>query len=337
MIKLWIVLTLVGLISNLLFQYQCITAVLIDAIIVCPRFILGYLATEIFLTLHNIKISDSFEQITKVVITFLFLLAIHDIVFWPFFEKSDFRYIMYSIKLLFPHPTFLSCAAATMLILLGYKNKENDNILFMFMASFLCVVTMRSKAIGFVLVYWMAYFYFQIAKKKNILLLGIVGCVVAIISSWEIFSLTFLIADRFSPRSILLKDSLKLLVKHLPLGTGFGTYGSAVAANYYSPIYEDLGYINFSGMNPNDTMFLMDSFWPIIFAQFGIIGTFIFVYIIVIFIKKCIKKFKTDRKAGMAMLMVMIYMFIISIAEAAFFGPTALLMFMLFAVFEKGN
>lgn len=334
---LWVGITFIGLLSNVIFQYQNIQAVLIDAIVICPRFLLGYFATGIYLRVHNIQISVTLEKIAKVVVVVLFALSVHDILFVPFFPKSEYRYFMYAIVLMFPHVTYLACAAATMLIVFGYKDKGYKNVPYMIMASFLCLITLRSKAVGFVLLYWLAFFFFQVFKKRHFALVGGVGIIAAIFVAWDNIAMTFLISERFSPRSIMLKDGLSLLIKHFPFGTGFGTYGSAMAAQYYSPLYLSLGYENYRGMNPEDTMFLMDSFWPIIFGQFGIIGTLLFIAIIVIFVKTCIKKIKADRKAGMAMLMIIVYMLVASIAEAAFFSPTALLLFMLFSIFEKGK
>lgn len=64
----------------------------------------------------------------------------------------------------------------------------------------------------------------------------------------------------YSPRLILFKDGIKLMMEHFPFGTGFGSFGSSIAANYYSPIYERLGYQNNYGMSSEYSGFLTDCF-----------------------------------------------------------------------------
>ena len=125
------------------------------------------------------------------------------------------------------------------------------------------------------------------------------------------------------------------MMEHFPFGTGFGSFGSSIAANYYSPIYERLGYQNNYGMSSEYSGFLTDCFLPTIFAQFGFIGLVFLFLIICYFLLISIRKLKINRDAGFAMLMTIVYLLITSVAESSFFNPTAFLFFILFAVYEK--
>ena len=120
------------------------------------------------------------------------------------------------------------------------------------------------------------------------------------------------------------------MMEHFPFGTGFGSFGSSIAANYYSPIYERLGYQNNYGMSSEYSGFLTDCFWPTIFAQFGFIGLVFLFLIICYFLLISIRKLKINRDAGFAMLMTIVYLLITSVAESSFFNPTAFLFFILF-------
>ena len=107
-----------------------------------------------------------------------------------------------------------------------------------------------------------------------------------------------------------------------------------MAADHYSPLYTRLGYENYFGMGPTDSQFLTDCFWPAVVAQYGFIGTIIFVLVIGLFLYWSITKMKTSINSGFAMLMILLYCFITSLAESSFFNPASMLMFMLFAAFE---
>lgn len=334
-----IVLTLafifIGIESSILHHYQLIIPTVIDAFLLVDRFIIGYLAVIVYSHTRKKQFSEDVLKAAKVVTILLFLLDIHDIFFTPFFAKSDFRYFMYGLQLMFPHATYLAAASVALLILFGYKNQDNKNLKYMIMTSIVGTSSLREKAIGFFLIYWFFYVVTKYLKIKNFFSLIIIGVIlISVVGRKQIMNY-FGPNAGYSPRLILTKDSLKLMFKYFPLGTGFGTFGSTMAAQYYSPIYENLGYQYNYGMSSDFTAFLTDSFWPIVFAQFGIIGTLIFILIVTYFVLISIRKFKFNKNAGYAMLMTLIYLLITSVAESSFFNPTAFLFFILFAVYEK--
>lgn len=336
----WAVILSIGLLSNAIFRYQKAFPALADAFVICSRFVVGYLAAYVYcrkLSKRKKSVADAVDRLVKVITTVLFVLALHDTFLTPLFPVGDYRYFMYSLQLMFPHVTYLSYAGATLLIFLGYRNnkKTNSHLVYMLMASYLCFVSLRSKAIGFLFFYWLLYYGLRYVKKRHLGIMILLGTIGALIVAWDQIQLTFLVASRYSPRSILLKDSLGLMLKQFPLGTGFGTFGSALAATYYSPLYVQCGYPMNWGMTPGNPMFLSDSFWPTAFAQFGVIGTVLFMGIVVSFVKKALLKYKYDKRAGFAMLMTLVYLLIVSMAESAFFNPSTLIMIMLFAVFEN--
>lgn len=335
-IGLWAILLSFGLISSLIYRYQPIIPVLIDAFLLTDRFIIGYLSAFIFCRKRDIKVSDEIMPLAKIATLVLFLLAMHDIIFPPLFPTADYRYFMYGLQLFFPHATYLAAAAITLLIFFGYRNTVGDTIIYMLMTSFLAVSTVRSKAIGFVVIYWLVYFAVFIlkAKLKYFYVLLPIGGAAALVFGWRNIVDNFYNASIYSPRSIMFRDSCQLMIKHFPLGTGFGTYGSSIAINYYSPLYEALGYQNNLGMSSDNSAFLTDCFWPTVFSEFGLFGTVCFLGIIVYLLNISIKKIRDNRHAGFAMLMTLAYLLIASLAESSFFNPTAFLLMMMFAVYE---
>lgn len=58
---------------------------------------------------------------------------------------------MYGLQLMFPHATYLAAASVTLLIFLGYKNRNKENLKYMIMISIVGMSTLRGKALGFLL------------------------------------------------------------------------------------------------------------------------------------------------------------------------------------------
>lgn len=327
---------LIGLCSTLIFRIQDIYPSLVDGFIIIPRFFLVYISLLIISNSNNSFISNYFYIVSKIITIILFALVLHDLVFTPFFSKNGFRYFTESMSLMFSHPTYLATASVTLLIYIGYQKKMKNKLIYMIMISIVCFLSLRGKAIGFILFYWLCYlmlFKLKIDKKyyKIIFLIGIAGVIFVVKDNIIEY---FFSPNRYSPRNILLNDSFSLMFKHFPFGTGFATFGSALARQYYSGLYVDLGYLANYGMSSINGAFLLDSFWPTIFAQFGIFGTIIFIYVVYLFIKNSLNVMKENICAGFSMLMVMAYVLICSIAEASFFNPACILLFVLYALFE---
>lgn len=329
----WGIFITLGLVSSIAFGYQDIYAAFIDGVLIINKFVIGYFTAYIYVLCGKRTISERVYKAAKFITVILFLLAVHDFILPPFFEKADFRYFVYSIKLMFPHATYLAATGITLLIYFGYKNYKNSNFVYMFMSGFLAMATLRGKAVGFVLVYWLIYLFVYVFKARHYLFTIASGGIAALLIGMNQIQ-GYFFTKAYSPRLILLKDSISLAIKHFPFGTGYGTFGSSMAAEHYSVLYTQLGYEDYWGMGSKSNMFLTDGFWPVIIAQFGFLGLMVFVFVVCYFFKQSIRIIKINKNAGFAMLLIMIDMMINSLAETAFFNPTALMLFVLFGVCE---
>lgn len=75
-----------------------------------------------------------------------------------------------------------------------------------------------------------------------------------------------------SARSRLTEGGVTVAAQHFPLGAGFGRYGSATAADDYSPLYYALGFDGRYGLGPESGQFLNDTQWPAIWGEAGWFG-----------------------------------------------------------------
>jgi hypothetical protein len=76
-------------------------------------------------------------------------------------------------------------------------------------------------------------------------------------------------------RTVLTRDSFGVAADHFPTGAGFGRFGSAIAAETYSPEYLERGYPDIWGLGrtAEDGRFLTDTEWPAIIGETGFLGT----------------------------------------------------------------
>lgn len=73
-------------------------------------------------------------------------------------------------------------------------------------------------------------------------------------------------------RSIMYRDSVLIALRDFPFGAGWGRYGSFGALSNYSPEYIERGYHLIYGMQPDNALYMTDTFWPAIIGEGGVIG-----------------------------------------------------------------
>jgi hypothetical protein len=89
----------------------------------------------------------------------------------------------------------------------------------------------------------------------------------------------YIVGGDTEARTILTVDSFEVAAAHFPGGAGFGRFGSAVAADTYSPEYIARGYQHIWGLGPGPEKgsFLTDTEWPAILGETGFFGAAAFV------------------------------------------------------------
>lgn len=321
-----------GLLSSLIYKIQPVALALSDAYI-CSKFIIYYFGGR---AIFDQNISSNFLYIhfnkeSKFFAVLFFVLALNDCFFKPLFEVYDYRYFGNSIGLMFPHPTYLAIASCTFIFILTANMKYcKNNIYYILMLSFVAALTFRTKAIASILFILLVYFLYIKSKIRSKIILGGLGAVG--IFSFGYGQLVFYFGHATFTRSILLRDSIILAKNCFPLGTGFGTFASNIAATYYSPLYYQLGYTFIQGMSPNYNVFLSDSFWPIVIAQAGFIGLIFFALVVVNLLRLCFKVVKQDVYAFWSLISIIVYELISSTSESAFFNPSVPSIFFLYAM-----
>lgn len=336
---LWSLFWMTGFLSTCIHRYQPLVPSMVDGVIITNKFVVGYLSSVVFCKKHDVaEILRMINLLSKLITIVLFALSVHDAFLSPIFPidyHSKSIGFLFTQRLFFYHPTYLAFAGVTLLLVISFHSKYSEDVPYKLMLTFLIFVTFRAKAIGFIFIYWLLLVYFFMVKQRKILYIVIPALLGIIVLAKDKIVTYFMISTRFSPRNILLKDSIMLAKNHFPFGTGFGTFASNISARYYSSLYYGLGYDQLRGMGLNgDTSFLSDSFWPCIIGQFGFLGLALFVVIVFRLLQTAIGKLKRDKNTGFVMLMALAYLLITSVAETSFFNPAAFLIAILFGAFE---
>lgn len=348
----------VCLAGNVIYQYQPLKCVIIDMYTNLKFFFAIGTGYYLFASMDWEEMKEIACWNGRIITLFLFLLFLIDryFHFWP----CEVRYGISSAKLFYYHPTYLAGAMAFLLMLLSVFY-DKRSLTYIAMELIIMAFTLRAKSLASAALYVALFVFFFVFKWRLRLWHVIVAGAGCIAIAWNKIRFYFIVLSGHSARSVMLQKSFEVMKDHFPIGTGFGTYGSAEAAKHYSPVYLKYGFNDYWELrdmsnlqntmrlvykydwerylkNPdiiNEPSFLSDQFWPIIFGQSGALGTVIFLVILGVLLKRCFDLQKFNLYAYVGVLFAMAYLVISSIAEPAFHNsvaiPLAMVLGMVFA------
>lgn len=325
-----------GIFGNFIYQYQPLRYVLTDLLINLKFYlsiITGYLLVKYFdfMEKENVIVNHA-----KFVSVCLAVLLFADQVF-HWFPSGEIRYGIRISQLFFTHVTYLVGAVVFLLalLMLFYHKRNNFYIL-------ICLVllgfSMRGKALAGAVVFCLVLYFIVIYKKKlrvwHIALIAL-GCMAV---AGEQFLYYYVELEGASARSVMTQTSIQIMKDYFPIGTGFGTYGSHSAAENYSPVYVQYGFLDYYELNGGQGSFFDDTFWPIIFGQTGIIGTVAYVAVLGFLFLRALKLRGKSITAYATGIFIFAYLMISSTSEPAFNNSVAIpLAFLLGTLYYIGD
>ena len=321
-------LIIIGIIGNLKTDYQTMIPALKDAVCVLKGII-----TYVFipLCLSNLNLDEYLTTMNnhlKFITGLVFLTVIANLLF-DIFPYYEIRFGIKSQQIFFTHPTYLASFSVIIIILLSVNLREHEeNKKYIILMLLVLASTLRFKSIAFIPIYmYLYYIVFKKQRKLQLLDVGILcvlGGVFAISQVMEYFN------NPDWARNVLTMNSLNIAKDNFPIGTGFGTYASWVSGESYSNIYYDYNISTTWGISPDFYEFIADTFWPMIIGQFGVLGLGIYIYILLRIYKNIINNDNLDYYFGQ--ILALLYLIILSIAEASFSGPIVVVYMALIAV-----
>lgn len=324
----------IGLLANLIYNYQPLSYVVQDLFANVKFFLSVMLGLFIFQKEIVNKDRKQISSVMRVVSQIFLVLFLIDRA-TSLFGYSEVRYGIRSVKLNYQHATYLAAALAGLICLLIIFY-EKENLKYIVIDTIMMTFTLRSKAFGAAIALIMIAYVVFIHNGKfrvwQILILALLGLLVG----WPQFSFYFVNLAGKSARSKMLTTSISIMKDYFPIGTGFATYASHMAGAHYSPVYIKYGFqYTYELRNSSQGTFFDDQFWPIIFGQTGAIGTLAYIGILIAYFRRISTIRSQNKYAYCGTLFAFVYLLISSIAEPAFNNSVACLFGVVFGVVFK--
>ena len=213
--------------------------------------------------------------------------------------------------------------------------KREDFIIFFILLS-MGLLSARSKYYGEFAVALMLVPFLKPPIKLNFkyAVLGMIVICVVVWAAWEKFNIYFVegLENDSIARNALYVTSVQVLKDYFPLGSGLGTFGVDATKVYYSPLYYKYGLNSIWGLSENYDSYIADTYFPVIIAQFGIVGLFLFYKFVRFVIVKSNRSYiNGQRPIYLVILLILSTLIIESIAGPMFVMTTGVTLLMLLA------
>ena len=205
-----------------------------------------------------------------------------------------------------------------------YYEKSKSDYIYMALIMLNMCATLRSRAFAYVLVFIVLY---RILIKKHTFKIRwyyVVPLAVALLFIGKDQIAYYLFRDN-AARSVLLRYGFVTAMTYFPVGAGFGTYGTAVARDTYSDLYERYNFRSIWGLDEGEG-FLTDNYWPAIMGEFGFFGLILNVILIYMIIIKLLRE-ADNAYSKLCVYFAVATLLISSIASSSFLGATQIMLF----------
>lgn len=337
-----IIFVFIGLLGNVIFGYRT------EAFLICLDIIASIKGMAYYFGFKALRIKPERAKriingvfyICFVYLAFAFVFAILNLMF-DIGMRDNRGYAIPGFKFLYsgsgnaslPYYVIISCAALKISLQKGLKSVDYLYLTFGLVS---WTLTLTSRAIGFSILYLVLAFFVIYLSGKTKFKVRLWQCAVLGILMFAIgwTKLTDYFYNTRTARYNLLYYGLVTMKNCFPIGAGFGSYGSAVAADYYSPLYVQYGFNRIFGLSKDNPMFSSDGLLGELFGQFGFLGTICFVAIFVIIFTSLYKSSKTNYSA-FAVLYVALILTLGSIGTKTFMHFVITPVFILLAIWSK--
>lgn len=266
------------------------------------------------------------KLVIKVFVTVALIFGVINL-FHDIGMTHDIRFGMRSFEFIYDNPGTLNdriiCGLGVLYSTGGFKK----NRFYILESLFVMSMTLRANAIGSLVVLASLFLFF--GRKNRMSLKNLVPvALLAIVGGWTSIN-NYLIQDS-TPRAFMLRNGISLAKKYFPFGAGLGTYGSSIAFKFYSPLYYDFGYNLIWVLAPVTGTVANDNFWPMMLGQFGLLGTILFLLILLLQSNFILRNFK-DKNIRIIAIVIFAYIFMKSMGEAVYTAEFGLMPYLMIA------
>ena len=270
-LAIMVVIVLIGVFSNLIFSINSsLSSVFID-IVSQTKLFLGFFGIRYALNDTEKKAVTNYLLLpAKIFLLSAFVCAVVSI-FVSIGMSGEVRYGLRTFNFIFDFNHQYTSVAFLCFgtIVRSEKMPQRVKSFYYVIGIVAIALALKSPALMFSLIFVFFLFYFK--RYERLSLKIIIPLLVALVLASR-YQLQTYIMDKEATRRVFIDYAFVDANEHFPLGSGFGTYGSAEAAKNYSPLYYEYGFHRRWGMSPNNSSFLFDTYWPCLLGQYGWFG-----------------------------------------------------------------
>ncbi len=280
MTVLLLLIVAVGLVCNVNLNIQQNWFYVFVDVLECSKFFVVYFALR-----TAISDSSHFVRYMAVESKFLLILMTTCLVVNQISDIGmtyETRYGLKSFQFVFIHPTHMVTLSLCSFAFVYSEGSRNWRM-YGGLALLLMAMSLRSRWIALALVIFLLMLFVKRGANKAPYLTIAAGFVGALLVGRSQFGVYYGDLSE-SARNQLTSAAIDIMQQLMPLGSGFGTFGSGVTKTAYSSLYYQYGLNTVYGLAPQNPCYLTDTFWPVIIAQFGLVGLLAWLLLLSVFI-----------------------------------------------------
>ena len=324
------VVAILGIISTFTYHYQPQFAGVWRDFLALLKFPVCYCA---FSDLRNkyrncSLLNTSIIKFSKYYILIIFLCGAINFIKPIDLFSDGYRYGFPLFKFIYSHATFL-VASLVVLVSVMIADGLKKNKLYIILGLICLLFTLRSKPV-IVVIFVLLCIYMRQHKALTVLSKKRLAFYFILTVSLSLYFMSGQILEYIkygdtAARTAFYIFGIDIAINNFPLGSGFCTFASSLSHKYYSPLYYeyDMQYIN--GITETDGSYAGDTFWPNIFAQYGILG-FVFYLMMLYFIFKSLNsRYNILSDKWIASMILLLYSFVAAFAESFYTNATGVI------------
>lgn len=178
--------------------------------------------------------------------------------------------------------TFMAIAV-TVLLGLTWREQAFRRIPQLVLVGIAALTTLRLKAVVSIPAAAVALAITNTHARRRLVLVAVLGALAVLGTNGLITGVVDRQVERYTsetpqPRQRLQSVGIEIARDNFPLGVGFGQFGSApsIKKGSYSPVYREYGLASQYGFRPSDPRYALDTSWPGLLGEVGILGSLAF-------------------------------------------------------------
>lgn len=329
-----VIVVFIGVLGNYIYPFQKSFVAISKDLLALIKFFAVYLFFTIRfkdgVTKRNLKLVEIFSSCYCYI---LFFFGVISQIFDIGMTNPGRIFNLKAFLFLYTHETFIVSAVVTMLsVLISCGVKKNR---YSILAGIVVLLlSQRSKSIVFIVMFIGMYLFLykkndikKYLKKYKIKIISVLICCCSVILYLTWYKIDLYISyGMTAARPALYIVSSQIMIDLFPLGSGFATFASYLSVAYDSPIYQLYNIANVSGLSPEDNYaYVSDTYWPYIIAEFGIIGTIIYFYSLVLVLKNSLFLCSRNKNSLIALISLFSYVIFACFVESYLTNATVIL------------